>query len=339
LLDTYYEPAKHVFVLKTSAPASPGSWLPAFVALSAIWGSSFALIKVAVDAGMSPLWVSCIRCVLGAAALWLSLAAQRRAASADLRLWWHAGVVAVLLNSLPFTLIAYGETRVSSVQAGVLIACTPLFTLGIALVLLPGERLSPRRLAGLALGLAGVLVVVDLAGDAAPVGLLGGAVVLLAAACYGAGYVYTRRYLSGRPESGLVLSTVQVTLAALQLAVVTPVVDGSPGWPGMRAAGALVVLGVLGTGLAYVLNFAVVRRTGPTIASTVTYLVPLWSTVLGGLLLSEAVGWHTLVGGLLIVAGVAVSRDTPRNNADGATRPQTDHRRPGAPDRGRPLRP
>jgi drug/metabolite transporter (DMT)-like permease len=249
------------------------------------------------------------------------LAAQRRAAPVDLRLWWHAGVVAVLLNSLPFTLIAYGESHVSSVHAGVLTACTPLFTLGIAMVVLPGERPSSRRLAGLALGLVGVLIVVDLAGSATSVGLLGGAAVLLAAACYGAGYVYTRRFLSGRPESGAVLSTVQITLAALQLAAVTLVVDGIPRWPGTKAIAALVVLGVLGTGLAYVLNFAVIRRTGPTVASTVTYLVPLWSTVLGALLLSEVVGWRTLVGGMLIIAGVAVSRDARRNSSEVAKPP------------------
>jgi drug/metabolite transporter (DMT)-like permease len=210
---------------------------------------------------------------------------------------------------MPFTLIAYGEAHISSVLAGVLTACTPLFTLAAMMLALPGEHPSPRRLAGVVVGLLGVLIVVDTFGNASSMRLLGGVAVLAAAACYGAGYAYTRRYLSGRPESGTVLSTAQVTLAALQLALTAPLTGGIPAWPGASAAAALVALGVLGTGLAYVLNMTVIRRAGPTVASTVTYLVPLWSTVLGAFLLAEPVGWNVVAGGLLIIAGVAVSRD------------------------------
>jgi drug/metabolite transporter (DMT)-like permease len=293
---------------RPAAPASTRSWLPAFVCLSAIWGSSFALIKIAVEAGVPALWVSLVRCALGATALWAMLAMQRQSGPTDGRLWLHAGVAAALLNSMPFTLIAYGEAHISSVLAGVLTAGTPLFTLAVMMLALPGERPSPRRLAGVVVGLLGVLVVVDVSGSTSSIRLLGGLAVLAAAACYGAGYAYTRRHLSGRPESGTVLSTAQVTLAALQLGLVAPVADGVPSWPGTSAAAALVALGVLGTGLAYVLNMTVIRRAGPAVASTVTYVVPLWSTVLGGLVLTERVGWNVVAGGLLIIVGVAVSR-------------------------------
>jgi drug/metabolite transporter (DMT)-like permease len=306
---------------QTAAPTR--TWLPAFVCLSAIWGSSFGLIKIAVEAGVPALWVSLVRCALGAAALWAMLAMQRRSVPADRRLWWHAGVAAALLNSVPFTLIAYGEAYISSVLAGVLTACTPLFTLAAMMLALPGEHLSPRRLVGVVVGLVGVLVVVDIFGDASSMRLIGGVAVLAAAACYGAGYAYTRRYLSGRPESGTVLSAAQVTLAAVQLALTAPLADGIPTWPGASAAAALVVLGVLGTGLAYVLNMTVIRRAGPTVASTVTYVVPLWSTVLGSLVLAERIGWNVVFGGLLIIAGVAVSRDGgPDRRKESATGPR-----------------
>ena len=87
-------------------------------------------------------------------------------------------------------------------------------------------------------------------------------------------------------------------------------VDGTPAWPGGGPALALVVLGAFGTGVAYVLNLSVIRTAGPTVASTVTYLTPLWSTALGAIFLAEPVGWNTVVGAALVLAGVTVSRRT-----------------------------
>lgn len=295
------------------SPARPAvrAWAPAFVALSAVWGSSFALIKVAVDGGVAPLWVSFSRCVLGAGTLWACwrLSAPRRASvPRDPRLWGHAAGAAVLMNSAPFTLIAWGETRISSVLAGVLIASTPLFTLLIGLVVLTDEPPSTTRLVGLAAGFVGVLVVIEVGRGVGPGHLPGTLAVIGAAACYGAGFVYTRRFLSDRPESGTLLSAVQITLAALELAVLMPFVGGVPSWPGSGAATAIVLLGSCGTGVAYILNFAVVRGAGPTVGATVTYAVPLWSTALGALLLDEKVGWNLLAGAALVVAGIALTR-------------------------------
>jgi drug/metabolite transporter (DMT)-like permease len=90
--------------------------------------------------------------------------------------------------------------------------------------------------------------------------------------------------------------------------VIAPVLAGLPAWPGVPAGVALLALGALGTGLAYVLNLGVVRTAGPTVASTVTYVIPLWSTAIGAVLLAEPVGWNTAVGGVLVVTGVVVTR-------------------------------
>ncbi|MFJ8435386.1 DMT family transporter [Kitasatospora sp. NPDC094019] len=314
-------------------------WWPGFVALSAIWGASFALIKVAVDAGVPPVWVAAWRCALGAGALWAILAVRREAVPRDLATWGHCAVVAVLLNAVPFVLFAYGETRVGSVPAGVLNATTPLFALLFALAAGAGEpRPGPRRLAGLALGLAGVVTVlgaghgdgVGRAGGAAafaggsaafPGGreeLLGGLACLAATFCYGAGFAYLRRHLSDRPHSATALSAVQITCAGAELAVAAPLAAGAPHWPGAGAATALLVLGALGTGVAYVLNLALVRTAGTAVAAAVTYVTPLWSTALGALLLAEPVGRNTLVGGLAVIAAVALTR--PRGAGGAAAR-------------------
>lgn len=286
-----------------------------FVLLSAIWGSSFALIKVAVDEGVPAVWVALFRCLFGALTLWAICVAQGATVPLDRRTWGHAAVVAALLNAVPFTLLAHGETRISSVLAGVLNATTPLMTLVFVLLIVPGERISRTRIAGLLVGFTGVLVVLG-AWRGLEAGLLeGGLACLAATACYGAGFAYTRRFFSGGGHSASALSAVQITCATLQLALVAPALGGLPSWPGMSAAVALVVLGAAGTGLAYVLNLDVIRAAGPTVASTVTYVAPLWSTAVGALLLGEPVGWNTLVGGAVVVGGVLMARARPKAKA------------------------
>jgi len=287
-----------------------------FVVLSAIWGGSFALIKVAVDGGVAPLWVALWRCLFGALTLWILCLATRTAPSGDRRVWGHAVVVALLFNAVPFALFAYGETHISSVLAGVWNATTPLATLVFVLALVRAERPTVRRLLGLATGLVGVLVVLGV-WRSLPSGLLSGTVACLAATmCYGAGFAYTRRFFSGRSESAAVLSAVQVTCATLELALVTPLAAGVPGWPGVGAAASLVVLGALGTGLAYVLNVRIIRAAGSTVASTVTYVVPLWSTLFGAVLLGEPLTWNTAAGAVLVVAGVVLSRNPASRRSD-----------------------
>jgi drug/metabolite transporter (DMT)-like permease len=290
--------------------------LPGFVALSAIWGASFALIKIGVDAGVPPVWVALWRCLFGALALFGICLARRVRLPRDRVTWMHAIVVATLLNAVPFTLMAFGEQLVSSVQAGVFNATTPLATLLFGLVLLPTERLTGRRLVGLALGLLGVLCLLGVwqgpsggsGGGTGGGGLAGGLACLGATLCYGAGFSYTRRWYASRDGSAAALSAVQIGCATVELMLVAPFLAGPPSWPGPGAAAALVTLGAVGTGWAYILNLGVIRVAGSSVAAMVTYATPVWSTAIGALLLAEPVGWHTLLGALLVVAGILAAR-------------------------------
>jgi drug/metabolite transporter (DMT)-like permease len=304
------------------------TWLPGFALLSAIWGSSFALIKVAVDAGVPPAWVALWRCALGAAALWAILAVRRERLPRDLRAWGHAAVVAVLLNAVPFVLFAFGETRISSVRAGVWNATTPLFTMLSAVALLRAERLGPRQLGGLALGFGGVLVVLGVWRDPGSAQIIGSLACLAAAFCYGVGFAYTRRHLTALPHSVTALAALQITCGTAELALVVPALCGPPRWPGAGAAAALLALGAVGTGVAYILNLQLVRTAGPTVASTVTYAIPLWSTTLGALLLAEPVGAHTVIGGLLVITAVALVRAPAAATAPPDGPPSPTPRRP-----------
>ncbi|HEX4253134.1 MAG TPA: DMT family transporter [Pseudonocardia sp.] len=290
-----------------SGPGLAG-WLPGLLALSVVWGASFALIKVAVDAGVAPVWVALWRCLFGALALLGTCLLGRVRLPRDRATWLHAAVVGALLNAVPFTLMAFGEQQVSSVQAGVINAVTPLATLLFGLVLLPAERLTGRRGVGLVLGLLGVLCLLavwrGLSG-----GSVGGDLACLAATlCYGAGFSYTRRWYAARHPSAAALSALQIGCATVELALVAPWLAGPPSWPGPGAASALVVLGAVGTGWAYIVNLRVIRVAGSSVAAMVTYATPVWSTAIGALLLGEPLGWHTVLGAVLVLAGLLTAR-------------------------------
>lgn len=288
------------------------SWAPSFVLLSAIWGSSFALIKISVEAGVGPTLVAFWRCFFGALALLLICAVKRLALPRSLRVWAHAVVVALLLNAAPFALLAYGEQYTTSVVAGIFNAATPLTTLLFVLALVPQEHVTVIRIAGLALGFLGVLTILEIWQKPTGGATIGMLACLGATVCYGAGFAYTRRFFSHRGGSVVSLSATQIVCATALLAVVFPFTDGAPTWPGLGPAVALVGLGAVGTGIAYILNLRVIREAGPSTASTVTYVAPLWSTTIGAVFLAEPVGWTTIVGGTLILTGIVVSRRLPR---------------------------
>ncbi|WP_411118329.1 DMT family transporter [Streptomyces sp. 058-1L] len=287
------------------------SWVPQFVICSMIWGSGFALIKIGVEAGIEPGWVAFWRCFFGALVLWGLVLVRRLGMPRDLRVWGHALVVGTVLNAFPFTLFAWGEQYIDSITAGVWNSTIPLFTLVWVLVMLPDEKPNLRRLLGIATGLCGALVVLGVWSGGQSSLMKGSVICLVATASYGLGYTYTRRYLSGGDIPAITLTAIQVSWAALELALVAPLLSGAPHWGGKGPMAAMVVLGAVGTGLAYMWNLSVIRAVGSTVASTVAYLTPLWAAIVGVFFLNESLGWNTVVGALLIVSGVLLTRTAP----------------------------
>ena len=282
-------------------------WQVSFLLISAIWGASFMFIKVGLE-GLDPLLVALARLVLGAATLFVLLAVMREPLPRDRALWGRLFVVALLFNSIPFSLFSFGEQHVSSVVAGIWNATTPLFTGLFAMAWLPDERPTRHRVAGLAIGFAGVLVVLGPWRSLGGGTLLGNLLCLGPAACYGLAFIYTRRHLMGRPESFVSMSAAQVTLGTLQVAVVAPFFSSAPSHASLKVWAAMLGLGALGTGLAYVLNYDVIHRAGATTASSVTYVVPVFATLFGVVLLNEGLSWNEPVGAAVIIAGVATSQ-------------------------------
>ncbi|OLT22395.1 hypothetical protein BJF81_00710 [Ornithinimicrobium sp. CNJ-824] len=237
------------------------------------------------------------------------------------RTWGHLLVTGTLLCSLPCTLFALGEVRVTSAVAGIANATTPVAAVVATAVLLPGEPVGRRRQLGVGIGFVGVVLIAQpwsLERGPDPVGLL---MVLVASASYGIGWTYVRRHLHGVDPGGLSMPAAQVLVALAQVPVLLladwwlrdlpsggPLAPAGPaasagGWALWGPLLAVGALGVVGTGLAQAMQYAVVRAAGPTVATSVTYPIVVVSVVLGVLLLGESVGPLVLVGAAVVLAG------------------------------------
>lgn len=284
------------------------------ITLALLGGSNFAWIKIALDA-FSPVQLTFARLLLGALVLVAVVEISHDRLPRDRQTWLHVGVAALLSNTAPYLLFAFGETRIDSSIAGVLNTTTPLWTIALVAATCHTETVRPVQFTGFVFGLAGC-VILFAPWNSDGIDLLGVVYCLLAAALNAFSYVYIARYLTPKSITPTVLATAQL-LAATGWALIALV--SSPGAVPAFAPGpwaALVILGVLGTGLAYIVNFALIRHEGPTRTSAVTYLIPLVSLAIGTVALDEPLTSHLLAGSALVLIGIAVSRRAPSDGDD-----------------------
>jgi drug/metabolite transporter (DMT)-like permease len=274
-----------------------------FGAVSVIWGLPYLFIKIAVDDGLSPGFVAWSRVVL--AALVLLPLALRRGALRGLPLRWLA-LFAASEIAIPFPLIGFGEQRIPSSLAAILIASLPLVVAAIALRIDHSERPTVARLIGMLVGLAGVvaLVGIDLAGSGSQ--LVGAGAVLLATVGYAVGPMIVKHRLSGADPLGPV--TAACGIAGIML-LPFGVADMPSNMPAADAVAAIVVLGLVCSALAFICFFQLIAEVGPSRASIITYVNPVVALALGVAVLDESIGGGTVVGLLLILAGSWLSTD------------------------------
>lgn len=285
---------------------SRAAWLLLLV-LAALWGSSYALIEVALEDDLSPVAIVWARVGLGAAVL-VALAA-RRGALAPLRGHGRELTALALVQVIgPFLLITWGQEHIASSLAGILVAAMPIW---IALLSLGGaDRLSRWGAIGTVTGLVGVglLFGVDLSGGALEA--LGGAAVLLAALGYALGSMLVRRRLGGLPPVGVAAGAMLVAAIAL-----LPTVPFSlpPHAPAAGTLLALLVLGAGSTGIAFVIFYTLIGQVGPNRAGVVSYVAPVFAVGYGVTLLGEPLTASTVAGLVLVLAGsyVAISSRPP----------------------------
>lgn len=282
-----------------------GEWA-LLLALAALWGGSFFFFKVLV-AVIPPFTVVLGRVGIAALALNLLLFARGGALLLAPTLWLRLGLLGILNNVIPFSAIAFGETRIASGVAAILNATTPVFTIIVAHFLTHDEKMRWGKVVGIVLGFCGVGLLIGpaLLGRSSGQGAAIGEIACLGAALsYGFGGVYGRRF-GGMPPMKIAAGQLGAsTLIVLPLSLTFDRPWALPPFS-LSVWGAFCGIALLSTALAFVLYFRLLATTGATNLSLVTFLLPVMALILGICLLGEGLKWNALAGLGVIGLGLA----------------------------------
>jgi drug/metabolite transporter (DMT)-like permease len=276
--------------------------------MALIWGSSFLFIELSLEL-TTALGVAFWRTALGAAAMAIIMAFLGVKLPKQIKQWLHLWVAGILMSALPFSLYAFAQQSTTSILAAIINATTPLFTLLAILSIFKAQKQTGVAVIGLLIGLVGVAITLGVwqgFGDNDPIAILA---LLLASISYGIGTPYLRKFITPMQLPSTSTAMVQVFTSAitlLPLYLITGPLFIAP--PRVETVGALLLLGVLGSGVAYWLFHQIVAEAGSTVSSTVTYTNPVIATIWGILLLGEPLHWYEPVGGILVLLGAFLSQ-------------------------------
>ena len=279
------------------------SWVYKFIPLALIWGSSFFFIELSLE-WTTAVGVAFWRTALGAAAMIVITYSLGFRLPGKLKQWLHLLVAGFFMSAFPFTMYAFAQQYTTSILAAILNATTPMFTLLATFTMFRAQKQNPTAIIGLLVGLVGVGITLGIwqgFGASEPIAIVA---LLLASISYGIGTPYIRRYITPMKLPATATASVQVLTSAIILLPVyllTGPLFIAP--PTIQSAGALVLLGVLGSGISYWLFHQVVAAAGSAVAATVTYTNPVVATFWGVLLLSEGLHWYEPVGAILVLIG------------------------------------
>jgi drug/metabolite transporter (DMT)-like permease len=280
-------------------------WL-LFVLLGFLWGSSYLFIKIGVEAGLQPFTLVAVRLLIGFLLLAVVVAVAREALPRRMRTYAHLFVMAIFSVALPFSLITWAEQSTDSTLAAILNASVPLFVILIAAAVLVDENITTNKVAGLVIGFVGVAILVGFdPGVIAGTDLLAALALIGSSVAYATGAVYARRFVHGlRP---MIPAVMQVGFALLISAILALLFERPISFPvSFDAVLAVVWLGLLGSGAAYLVFFRLLGRWGATRTSLVAYLLPVFGIALGVAVLDERVDARLILGTLLVIGGIAL---------------------------------
>lgn len=273
--------------------------------LSVLWGGSFFFVEV-ILAAFPPLTLVFCRVALAATFLWIFMILSKRPIGCSLSVWTAFAVMGLLNNMLPFSLIAYAQTEVSSGLASILNATTPLFAVIVAGLVLPDERLTKARILGVVIGIVGIVVLIG----TDPLSRLGGDLiaqlaVLIAALSYAFAGVFGRRFRALKIDP-IMVATGQLTASACLLAPLAFLIDRPDRllMPDITIWAALAGLAIMSTSLAYVIYFRLLAGAGATNLLLVTFLIPVSAIALGVSFLGEVLQPRELAGMVIIALGL-----------------------------------
>ncbi len=291
----------------------PKHWF-VFILLGAIWSSSFLWIKIAVQE-VSPITLVAFRVLFGLLFSIVVILIQRTKIPRDFKSWVPFLILGISNVAIPFFLISWGEQAIDSGIAAILDSTVPLFTIIIAHYLLHDDKMTWPKVIGLLMGFAGVVVLMskDIGSSIGPI--LGQLAVVVACMFYAGSSVYARKSTESasgliRGAGPLVSSTAVMWVAALTIEQPLKIPQLPITWI------ALLWLGVLGSGFAFILNYYLIHEIGPTRTTMVTYIFPLGGVILGVLFLHEQITWQVIAGAVLIVSSLAVANWNPQKSND-----------------------
>jgi drug/metabolite transporter (DMT)-like permease len=288
----------------------PKHWF-VFLLLGAIWSSSFMWIKIAVQE-VGPLTLVAFRTLFGLLFGIAVILVQRVKLPRSFKEWTPVLILGVTNVAIPFFLISWGEQSIDSAVAAILDATVPLFTILIAHYLLHDDKMTVPKVLGLLMGFAGVVILMSKDIGASSFGsVLGQLAVVLACAFYAGSNVYARRTTENTP--GILRSAGPLLSATVVMWLATPLLESPIKIPHLGITWiALLFLGILGSGLAFVLSYYLIHEIGPTRSSMVTYLFPLGGVLLGVAFLHEKLSWQVFVGGVLVILSLVIANMQPR---------------------------
>ena len=295
---------------KTNEVGPPGksrSWLFNYFGAGLIWGSSFFFIEFA-NASLSPIGLAFWRCVLGASTLYLVLRIKKISIRKDPKFFLLCFGLGLFNTAIPFTLFAFGGHHVSSAFSGMANAITPIATIIALLTVFRGEKVSRNQIFGLLVGVIGVLTLIGVWQGIQTDSWIAVVGIVFAATCYGFGGPFIRRFIEPRGHPLEVAAFGQIAAAAtllLPVYLTQPLTTGPFTW---QSTGALLFLGIVGTGIAYTMYYPLLRQVGSAVSSTVTFLAPLVAVTLGVLVLGEKLSWYEPIGGFVILLGGAIAQ-------------------------------
>ena len=284
-------------------------WL-AFIGLGLIWGSSFLWIKIAIQE-MGPNTLVAYRVLFGLLFGIVVVLFQRAKWPSTFKEWLPLLVLGLTNIAIPFFLISWGEQAIDSGVASILDATVPLFTILVAHFLLHDDKMTVPKVLGLLMGFAGVVVLMSKDIGASSGSLLGQAAVIIASVFYAASSIIARKYTEDTPAIFRSVGPLISATAVMWLA--TFVVESPVKVPTLPLIWvALLWLGILGSGFAFILLYYLIHEIGPTRATMVTYLFPLSGVTLGVLFLHEQLTWQVATGAVLIILSLVVANWTPK---------------------------
>ncbi len=294
----------------TATPEITATSWAMVVTLGLVWGATFLVIELALP-GITPFWLAAGRIVFATvltAAIWLWQGGRLFLEPARPADWLNLAFVGALSSALPFMAISWGQQYVTAGFTGVAMASVALMVLPLAHVLIPSERLTPRKMLGFVVGFLGVCVLIGpgaFASTGAAGELAGRLACLFAAACYAVSSVTMRRLPAIDPVG---LTAVTLAIGAVLVVAAAWAVEGPPPLPSGHTLMLVAILGLIPTAIASLLRVLVIRSAGPTFMSLTNYQVPVWSVLLGAVFLGEPLTAALFVAMALILAGVALSQ-------------------------------